>query len=222
MITTSYRRAPLTRDPVRSRQRILEAAFREFSAQGLAGARVDQIARRAGINKRMLYHYFGDKNGLFREVLRLRMAQRQSWGTATPDDPKASLPYWFELILRDPDWIRLLEWEALQFGEKRLIDETARSRATGAAVERIRRRQKGGHLTRELPAEHLLLAMLALTWFPLAFPQLTRLITGRAPSSAQFRGRYDAFLKKFARSFAAPSHNGGPLRHRPSSQPRRP
>ena len=78
MIRTSYRRPRLTRDPVRSRRRILEAAFREFSAQGLAGARVDQIARRAGINKRMLYHYFGDKNGMFREVLRLRMAQRQT------------------------------------------------------------------------------------------------------------------------------------------------
>ena len=53
-----------TRDPDRTRGRILAAAIAEFAANGLAGARVDAIARRAGSNKRMLYHYFGDKEGL--------------------------------------------------------------------------------------------------------------------------------------------------------------
>src|SRR2546427_2012489 len=56
------------RDPERTREQILSAALQEFSAKGFAGARVDVIARRAAINKRMLYHYFGDKAGLFREV----------------------------------------------------------------------------------------------------------------------------------------------------------
>src|SRR2546422_8310482 len=106
---------PATRDPERSQERILAAAFREFAAQGFAGARVDRIADRAGINKRMLYHYFGDKEGLFREVLRRKIAERQAWGVATPDDPTESLPYWFDLACRDRDWIRLLKWEALQF-----------------------------------------------------------------------------------------------------------
>src|SRR5437763_13329841 len=110
------------RDPARTRRRILEAAFKEFAAHGFAGARVDRIARRAGINKRMLYHYFGDKEGLFREVLRRKMAQRQAWGVATPDDPTESLPFWFDNSCQDVDWIRLLEWEALQFVEQRLID----------------------------------------------------------------------------------------------------
>jgi hypothetical protein len=47
----------------------------------------------------------------------------------------------------------------------------------------------------------MLLAMLALTWFPLAFPQLTRLITGRGPSTAAFRAGHKAFLREFARAF---------------------
>src|SRR6476646_2679199 len=104
-----------TRNPKRSRERILTAAFHEFAANGFAGARVDTIAARAGINKRMLYHYFGGKEKLFREVLRRKMAERQAWGMATPDDPADSLPFWFELAGKDPEWIRLLEWEALQF-----------------------------------------------------------------------------------------------------------
>src|SRR5439155_3632295 len=177
---------PATRDPQRTRERILAAAFKEFAAQGFAGARVDRIARRAGINKRMLYHYFGDKEGLFREVLRRKMAQRQAWGMATPDDPTESLPYWFALACQDTDWIRLLEWEALQFFEGRLIDEPNRRAAASQAVRRIRRRQRLGHLSNEFEAKRILLAMLALTWFPLAFPQLTRLITGQAVSETRF------------------------------------
>ena len=125
---------PGSRNPERTRERILAAAFKEFAAKGFAGARVDGIARRAAINKRMLYHYFGDKEGLFREVLRRKIAERQAWGVATPDEPSESLPYWFDRSCKDVDWIRLLEWEALQFVEKRLIDQEKRREAAGQAV----------------------------------------------------------------------------------------
>lgn len=57
------------RQPERTRGLILEAATAEFSARGLGGARVDSIARAAGVNKRMLYHYFGNKEDLFLAVL---------------------------------------------------------------------------------------------------------------------------------------------------------
>jgi len=57
------------RRPERTRNRILEAATDEFSERGLGGARVDSIARAAGVNKRMLYHYFGNKEDLFLAVL---------------------------------------------------------------------------------------------------------------------------------------------------------
>jgi AcrR family transcriptional regulator len=57
------------RAPARTRERILAAATVEFAGRGLGGARVDAIARRAGANKRMLYHYFGNKEGLFLAVM---------------------------------------------------------------------------------------------------------------------------------------------------------
>ncbi len=59
----------LQRDPERTRASILAAATREFAENGIGGARVDSIAERAGINKRMLYHYFGDKEQLYLAVL---------------------------------------------------------------------------------------------------------------------------------------------------------
>src|SRR5947209_2478809 len=93
------------RDPRRTQEQILAAALKEFSAMGFSGARVDAIARRAAINKRMLYHYFGDKEGLFREVLRQKMAQRAAWNAATPEQPAEYLPRLFDLACNDAAWI---------------------------------------------------------------------------------------------------------------------
>ena len=53
-----------------SPERILDAAALEFSERGYAGARVDRIARRAGVNKAMLYYHFGSKQSLYRALLR--------------------------------------------------------------------------------------------------------------------------------------------------------
>ncbi|MDF0500924.1 TetR family transcriptional regulator [Burkholderia cenocepacia] len=59
----------IKRDPEGTRRRILMAAAEEFANGGLFGARVDQIARRAETNERMLYYYFGSKEQLFTAVL---------------------------------------------------------------------------------------------------------------------------------------------------------
>jgi AcrR family transcriptional regulator len=57
------------RDPERTSGSILAAAVAEFTEKGYAGARIDAIAERSGANKRMIYHYFGDKDGLYLAVL---------------------------------------------------------------------------------------------------------------------------------------------------------
>ena len=67
----------ITRDPEKSRANILQAARAEFARSGLGGARVDQIAKMAGINKRMLYHYFGNKDDLFCAVLEANYAHKR-------------------------------------------------------------------------------------------------------------------------------------------------
>jgi AcrR family transcriptional regulator len=60
------KREQFGRNPENTQRRILNAARQEFAANGLGGARVDLIAARARSNKRMLYHYFGNKEELFR------------------------------------------------------------------------------------------------------------------------------------------------------------
>src|SRR5215467_6897804 len=114
------------RDPQRTRTRILAAALAEFSAEGFAGARVARIARRARINKRMLYHYFGDKEDLFREIFDRKIGERSGWVTEAPADLGASLAAWFEMACEDRDFIRLIQWEALRTGERPVIREEER------------------------------------------------------------------------------------------------
>jgi TetR/AcrR family transcriptional regulator len=62
-------KTPQRRDPAGTRQKLLTAARSEFAKNGLAGARVDEIAARAGVNKQLVYHYFGDKDALYLAVL---------------------------------------------------------------------------------------------------------------------------------------------------------
>ena len=189
------------RNPKRTRGRILSAALKEFAANGFTGARVDAIAKRAAINKRMLYHYFGNKEHLFREVLRLKMAERQAWAETLSGDPAESLAFWFETACQDPDWVRLLEWEALQENGRKLIDEKNRRKATARGLERIRQRQARGQISADLDPRHVMLTMRSLTMFPAAFPQTTRLIMGRPISDPKFQKERAEFLRKFAASF---------------------
>src|SRR5215831_16738065 len=117
------RQHPVERHPARTRERILSAALREFSDKGFAGARVDGIARRARVNKRMLYHYFGDKEDLFREILARKLRQRAVSIAAAPEDAAGSLAFWFDVVCRDRDWVRLMQWEALHAGDGRVLRE---------------------------------------------------------------------------------------------------
>jgi len=195
-----------SRDPERTRQRILTAALREFSAKGLAGARVDAIARRAGVNKRMLYHYFGNKHDLFSAVLRRKLTERDALLAVAPEDASDALAYWFAAACNDPDWIRLLEWEALQAGEKRLVLEGRRRVGAENAVERVRRRQARGLLKANLDTRHLLLSVMALTAYPLAFPQVTRLVTGRSAFDPAFQDERREFLRQLADALRGQVH----------------
>jgi TetR/AcrR family transcriptional regulator len=200
----------VARDPKRTRERILAAALREFSARGLAGARVDRIARRARINKRMLYHYFGNKDDLFREIMRRKLEERVAWATAAPDDPGETLSHWFRLACEDTDWVHLIQWEALSVGDGPVLSEAERRRAFDSGVAKLRAVQAKGLLPRQLDPRHLLLSMMGLTTFPLAFPQITRLVTGLNPRDPAFRKRWIEFLRSFA-SWLKPEREAGPL-----------
>ncbi len=191
------------RDPERTRGRILEAALKEFAARGFAGARVGGIARRAKINKRMLYHYFGDKEGLFRAVLHHKINERRSSvaAQASEMEPASCLSIWFKQNCLDTDWVRLLAWESLQTVKDQVLDEKERRRIAREAANRIREKQKEGSLRADVPAPFLQLARISLSMFPTALPQLTRVITGSLPQNPKFQREYMRFLETISAAF---------------------
>lgn len=184
------------RDSQRSQERILAAALAEFSEHGFAGARVDRIARRARINKRMLYCYFGDKNALYRETMRRRFALRAAQIERSPyGDPEGAAAFWWRFGCEDPVWMRLMGWEALDAQARATICRTERSRAYARAVKQFRQFIARGDLTDRIDPRHALLLNMALTGFPIAFPQLTRLVTGVGPESRRFQSEWADFLR---------------------------
>ena len=108
------------RDAEATKARILRAAKKEFAKHGLGGARVDEIAERADANKRMLYHYFGSKEGLFRTVLEaayldIRSAERKlNLEALSPSDALESLVrFTWKYYLKNPEFITLVNSENL-------------------------------------------------------------------------------------------------------------
>jgi AcrR family transcriptional regulator len=111
------------RDPARTRRDILVAAREEFAEHGLEGARVDRIAERAGANKRMLYHYFGNKEALYVRILHdayrdIREGETALQLGALP--PKRAMEklvgFTFDHFRANPWFIRLLATENIQRG----------------------------------------------------------------------------------------------------------
>jgi TetR/AcrR family transcriptional regulator len=82
-----------------SRDTILRVGRDEFAARGFAASRVDELARRAKVNKALIYYYFGSKLGLYREVLRDGMTgfiARLRVVASSPDSPEAKVGRWVQ------------------------------------------------------------------------------------------------------------------------------
>ena len=112
-----------SRDPERTRQKILDAATAEFARYGLGGARVDRIAQRAGTNKRMLYYYYRDKDNLFLAALErcyahIRAAERAlDLEHLAPRQALARLvEFTWHYFLEHPEFMTLLNSENLHKG----------------------------------------------------------------------------------------------------------
>jgi AcrR family transcriptional regulator len=190
------------RDPEATKARILDAARREFSEKGISGARVDAIAERAGVNKRMLYYYFESKDGLFREILRHRLIERTATLRDTASDPDR-LATRTERVASESDITRLLMWEALELDPDHPVNEDIRRGVYEGWVQAVEDEQRAGRIPSDLDAAQLVLSEICLTLGPFLLPQLTRLVTGFAEDDPEFIERRQAFLRVLTSRLAA-------------------
>lgn len=100
-----------------ARKRVFTAAIESFSLQGRAGSRIDEIVKESRVNVRMIYHYFGSKDGLYDEVLKavclnradfLRAAKSKSKSWGLEDLSRALL----EWCIKESAYRRILDWES--------------------------------------------------------------------------------------------------------------
>jgi AcrR family transcriptional regulator len=180
--STQLREQPLrrgnTRDPESTSAAILAAAMREFTERGYEGARVDNIASRAGVNKRMLYHYFGNKEALYVAVLEssyasIRMAEQ---GLHLSDrDPIEGMTdlvrFTWRYYLAHPEFLSLLNTENLH--RARFLKRSARIfELNSPLIERIsvllERGVEQGVFRDDLDALNVYVSIAALGFFYLS------------------------------------------------------
>ena len=201
-----------TRNRERTRGSIVAAARAEFASRGYSGARMEQIAQRAGVKKELIYHYFRSKETLFEEVRTSQLADAEA-DHALPQSPLAdrtqdasSLFAWrFNRMLGDLEWIKLLTWEAVQTDVAPPPNEEGRRATIRKSIAAIKAAQKDGRLPADLDARFLQLAMFALATYPLAFSQITAMTTGMAASDIRFQKAWTGFLQQLGERLLSPA-----------------
>ena len=120
----SERKTRRPQDPEGTRQDILNTALREFAQNGLSGARIDEIAARTQSSKRMIYYYFGDKDGLYLKVLEnaYRLVREGEAELDTADLPpidalRRLIEFTFDHHHQHEDFIRMVMIENIHRGE---------------------------------------------------------------------------------------------------------
>jgi AcrR family transcriptional regulator len=151
----------VSRNANRTRERLLEAATDEFSARGIAGARVDRIAEAAECNKAMIYAYYGNKDQLFDAVFSAQVADVLE---RVPFDA-ADLPGYtgrlFDHYEDNPATLRLATWYRLERPEGASLQAVVS--ANQVKLDQLARAQADGVLPGYYTAVDLLTLVLSIS-----------------------------------------------------------
>ncbi len=190
------RAAARTRDPERTRRQVIDAAAHEFAERGFDGATLSGIARRAKVSKQLIHHHFGSKEQLFHQVRTERFRPAVDWRDTIPAKPSDLMAARFETRKGDEDYLRFLAWEAASARNRPVPDEDNRRLRIEAYGNAIREMQKQGTVPADMDYRLIQLAVLCLATYPIAFTQITRMVTGRNADDPQFRREWTEFLRR--------------------------
>jgi len=169
-------------DVERTKQLLLDAATAEFSAYGMAGARIDRIAASAGVNKERIYQYFGKKSEFFGIVLERQLAAVMDAVTIIGTGVEAITDYTgkvFDYQVEHPELARLTFWEGLECDRP-----TAEDKRRAASDSKVVLVQQALPTISQADARDLLLTILTLADGWQVLHTLDRLYTGTVTRDA--------------------------------------
>jgi TetR/AcrR family transcriptional regulator len=190
--TTQLGRPSRRRNPEDTRRRILDAGERAFALRGYAGARLRDIAQEAGVHHALVHHYYGDKLGLFGEVLERGLARIEPGvetlgdGRSREQNVRAFIAVLYDFCANNKSLLRIIEnafrdREAASFElAERVIGKRARP-LIGLVRERIELGQKHGDVRTDVPPNTLVrLTFAAISYrFTMAEPFAEALSLGQ-------------------------------------------
>jgi HCOMODA/2-hydroxy-3-carboxy-muconic semialdehyde decarboxylase len=217
---------PRGRDAARTREMVLAGAMAEFTAKGFAGARIDAVAERAGVNVRAIYQHFESKAALFDAVVGDSVHRRHERlltdmaGLFDVRDGLAEVLPLFRRVLGDhPGWVRLMAWKELsedpEAGAADIVSGADRQPLYRREIALLDAARERGQIPADLDSDLLLIALTALASFPWFVRPLTLLVTEQSPESPEFLARWDAFLLAMGRALVGAEAGGV----RPGSSP---
>jgi AcrR family transcriptional regulator len=151
-----------TRDPESKKQQLLDAALTEFAAHGISGARVDQIAKAAGVSAGLVYTYFGSKEELFDAAFDTIVSNTLATTPITTDDLPEYAARLFDGYEKYPHIQRLSTWHRLEH-EATSLPHAASLQSMVDKTAAIQAAQDAGTLTTRFAAVDLLGLLLALS-----------------------------------------------------------
>ncbi len=164
-----------TRNAETTRAKLLETARVEFVTHGLNGARVDRIASEAGVNKNLIYHYFGSKDDLYLEVLegiyaglRARQQDEELRGKPPAEAMAQLVGATFDHFVATPDLVRLMSVENIHYGQHLKQSTTVKPLyrdLLDTLKTLLRRGQESGAFRTNVDAVDLYLSISGLAYF---------------------------------------------------------
>jgi len=224
------------RDPERTKAEILAIAREEFAAHGLSGARVDAIAARMRTTKRMIYYYFGSKEGLYLAVLEQAYAeiraieQELDLARLAPAEAiRRMIDFTFEYHESHPDFIRLVSIENINQGRYIAQSETIQNlntAVTEALAAILRRGQKDGVFRKDIDAVDVHMLISAFCFFRVSNRHTFGTLFGWDLTAPELRKRHkrmigDAIIGLLMSGAGACAEKPGPARHKLGGSVRR-
>lgn len=185
-------------DADRTRAALLDAALEEFAARGYAGARIRDIAERAGVSKDLVAYHFGGKEGLYLAVQQAWLDREQSF--SDPSLPLADLiARYAHDALADPRPMRLLAWRGLTDPSAAPPDGSP-----GWDLASTQARQEAGELPADVDPAVLRLVLTAAVAAPVIFPAAAAQLFGIAVTDPEFERAYTRGLRDLIAGLSQP------------------